>query len=182
MCVRMHSVHVVVVLRSGVMPWCLRTLPTVCALPVKPRLARAPTTRSSPPERCSWAMRTINASSSWSIVGRPGDCRCWEPSNFWATRVRCQPRIVSGLTIWATPVRACLPSFWPITARALALAITQPEAAVELAAADTVVRHQLFVAQQQCLIDGPRDRREQVLPIHRLSPGVVTVYIAGAYP
>ena len=29
---------------------------------------------------------------------------------------RCQPRIVSGLTMCATSLRACLPSFWPISA------------------------------------------------------------------
>ena len=52
----------------------------------------------------------------------------------------------------------------------LALAITQPEATFELVAEDAVFRHQIFVAQQQFLIDGPSDIREQVFPIQRLSP------------
>ena len=64
----------------------------------------------------------------------------------------------------------------------LAFAITQPEASLDLVSEDTVFRHQLFVAQQQFLIDGPRDIREQVVPIHRLSPIVVTVHIPGEYP
>ena len=66
--------------------------------------------------------------------------------------------------------------------KGLALAITQPDATFELVAEDAVFRHQIFVAQQQFLIDGFRDIREQVFPIHRLSPVVVTVHIAGEYP
>ena len=61
------------------------------------------------------AMRTTNASNSGSMVGRPGALRCVEPSNFCATRLRCQPRIVSGLTILATSARAFFPSLWPMS-------------------------------------------------------------------
>ena len=39
----------------------------------------------------------------------------------------------------------------------LGLAITQPEATVELVAEDAVFRHQIFIAQQQFLIDCPSD-------------------------
>src|SRR5580704_7392795 len=34
--------------------------------------------------------------------GRPGYCRCLEPSNFWATSLRYHARIVSGLATQAT--------------------------------------------------------------------------------
>src|SRR6266511_2146439 len=64
------------------------------------------------------AMRTTNASTSGSILGRPGALRCWEPSNFWATSLRCQARIVSGVTMVATSSRACLPNLLPMSARA----------------------------------------------------------------
>ena len=53
-----------------------------------------------------------------STVGRPGALRWAEPSNFWATSVRCQPRIVSGLTIVATSAGACFPSLRPMPASA----------------------------------------------------------------
>jgi hypothetical protein len=32
------------------------------------------------------------------ILGRPGDGRCWEPSNVLAMSLDCQARIVSGVT------------------------------------------------------------------------------------
>src|SRR6266705_2842766 len=64
-------------------------------------------------------MRTTKSSTSLSIVGQPGALRYWEPSNFWATSLRCQPRIVSGLTILATSCRACFPNLWPISASVL---------------------------------------------------------------
>ena len=51
--------------------------------------------------------------------GRPGAVRCWEPSNFFATSLRCQARMVSGFTMLATSAKICLPSFFPIAARAL---------------------------------------------------------------
>ena len=52
----------------------------------------------------------------------------------------------------------------------LALAITQPHTPCDLVAQDAIFRHQVLVAQQQFLIDGPRDIRQQVFPVHRLSP------------
>ena len=42
-----------------------------------------------------------------------------EPSNFWATSLRCQPRMVSGLTMVATSCKAFFPSFWPMSANVL---------------------------------------------------------------
>jgi hypothetical protein len=32
---------------------------------------------------------TTKASTSEKTGGRPGCCRCWEPSNFWATQLAC---------------------------------------------------------------------------------------------
>ena len=48
------------------------------------------------------AMRTAKASTSDEIGGRPGYCRCLKPSNFWASSLRYQARIVSGLATHAT--------------------------------------------------------------------------------
>src|SRR6266704_4943848 len=115
-------------------------------------------------------MRTTNASSSWAIMGRPGALRCVEPSNFWATNLRCQPRMVSGLTIVATSASACLPSFLPMSAKGLALAIAQAYTTFDLGTQHAIFGHQVLVAQQQFLIDSPRDIHEQVFPIHRRSP------------
>src|ERR1700730_5587901 len=49
------------------------------------------------PARVLSAMRTTKASTSDETEGRPGYCRCLEPSNFWATSLLYQARIVSGL-------------------------------------------------------------------------------------
>src|SRR5438034_10984149 len=82
-------------------------------------------------------MRTTNASSSGSTGGRPGALRCMEPSNFWATSVRCQPRIVSGVSVQVMKtsfLRARLHMAYPTTMETLAAlppdiwARTPPEA------------------------------------------------------
>jgi len=52
----------------------------------------------------------------------------------------------------------------------LALAITQLDASRDLIAEHAVFGHQVLIAHQEFLIDGPRDRRQQVFPIHRLPP------------
>jgi hypothetical protein len=51
-----------------------------------------------------------------------------------------------------------------------AFAIRQPHTALELVAQDTILCHQILVTQQQFLIDGPRDVRQQVFPVHHRSP------------
>ena len=50
------------------------------------------------------------------VDGRPGR-RAWEPSYFWATSLRYQRRIVSGVTIPDTSARRRLPRTTPFTAR-----------------------------------------------------------------
>jgi len=59
-----------------------------------------------------------------------------------------------------------LPQFGADLGQGLPLAVTQPHAPCDLMAQDAILCHQVFMAQQQCLIDGPRDIREQCLPIH----------------
>jgi hypothetical protein len=49
--------------------------------------------------------------------GRRKKYERWEPSNFFAIRLRCQVRMVSGFTIVATSARVCLPSCLPIPTR-----------------------------------------------------------------
>ena len=63
-----------------------------------------------------------------------------------------------------------------------ACAIRQPDAPCDLVAQETMLRHEGLVAQQQCLIDGPRDRGQQMCPVHCLSPAAVIVHIADESP
>src|SRR5215468_659466 len=51
-----------------------------------------------------------------------------------------------------------------------ALAITQAYATFDLVTQHAIFGYQVFVAEQQCLIDGPRDIRQQVFPVHQLPP------------
>jgi hypothetical protein len=49
----------------------------------------------------------------------------------------------------------------------LAFAVRQPHTACDLAAQDPILRHQVRMAQQQFLIDGSSDIRQQLFPVHR---------------
>src|SRR5467141_1144363 len=49
-----------------------------------------------------------------------------------------------------------------------AFAICQPHTTSELMAQEAILCHQILSAQQQCLLDGPRDICQQVVPVHRL--------------
>ena len=51
-----------------------------------------------------------------------------------------------------------------------AFAVTQSDAPLDLVAKDTVLRHQILVAEQQGLIHRSRDIREQGFPVHRRFP------------
>jgi hypothetical protein len=65
-------------------------------------IARAPTMRSYPQPEFSLAKRTMSASSSGAMRGRPGEVRNLEPSNLRAMSRRYQARMVSGLATQAT--------------------------------------------------------------------------------
>src|SRR5262245_41108251 len=52
----------------------------------------------------------------------------------------------------------------------LALAIAQADAPCNLVAQHTIFGHEILVAHQEFLIDGPRDIRQQVFPVHHLLP------------
>ena len=52
--------------------------------------------RSYPQPEFSLAKRTISASTSGAIAGRPDEARCLEPSNLRAMSRRYQARMVSG--------------------------------------------------------------------------------------
>jgi hypothetical protein len=49
-----------------------------------------------------------------------------------------------------------------------ALAITQADAAFDLVTQDAIFGHDVRIASQEHLVDGPRDIRQQCLPIHTL--------------
>jgi hypothetical protein len=62
-------------------------------------------------------MRRINSLVAGSVGGRPtGLARVFDVSNFAATSLRCQPRIVCGDTIEAICYDAERPSFFPMVA------------------------------------------------------------------
>jgi len=52
----------------------------------------------------------------------------------------------------------------------LALAITQAYTTFNLAVENTVFAHQILIAQQQFLINGPSDICQKLFPIHRRPP------------
>src|SRR5215831_5507794 len=60
----------------------------------------------------------------------------------------------------------------------LAFTVTQPDAPFDLVTEDAILGPQVLVAQQQFLIDGPRDIRQQVSPVHPLSPVTFAIHIA----
>ncbi len=51
-----------------------------------------------------------------------------------------------------------------------ALAITQAYATFDLVVQHTIFGHEVLIASQQFLIDRSSDRRQQMLPVHRLPP------------
>ncbi len=63
----------------------------------------------------------------------------------------------------------------------LALAVTQSHTSLELSAKHTIFGHKVRIAYQQFLIHCPSDRRQQVLPVHRLSPAACIVHIGEEY-
>ena len=65
--------------------------------------------------------------------------------------------------------------------QSLALAVTQSYTSLELIAEHTIFSHEVLITHQQFLIDGPRDRRQQVFPVHCLSPAACTVHIDKEY-
>jgi hypothetical protein len=52
----------------------------------------------------------------------------------------------------------------------LALGIAQAYATFNLVAKHAIFGHEVLIAQQQFLIEGPSDIRQQVFPVHRLPP------------
>src|ERR1019366_6075880 len=163
----MNVAHVVVCLRSGAggRPWRCRTLPTVCSETSCPRLASTPTIRSSPQDRFSSAMRTINSSTSLLIRGRPGVRRFCEPSNLRATSLRYQARMVSGRAAIATSPSALRPRRRPISPRVRKL---QPP--LQLAPQDPVFSSQILIPQQQLLVHRPRNVGQDTCPLHESPP------------
>ena len=82
---------------------------------------------------------------------RPGElyCRCWEPSNFGATSLRYQARMVSGLAVLATSRSALHPTD---LGEGGALGIIQPQSRWQLRPQNTVLRDQIFILQEELLV------------------------------
>ena len=64
----------------------------------------------------------------------------------------------------------------------LAFAVRQPYTARDLVAQNAIFRDEIFITQQQFLIDGPGDIRQQVFPVHALSLGAFSISSPGEYP
>jgi hypothetical protein len=73
--------------------------------------------RSYPQPEFSLAKRTMSASTSGAIGGRPGKARYLEPSKLRAMSRRYQARMVSGLAMLDTCWSALRPSRLPISER-----------------------------------------------------------------
>ena len=114
-CLVMNSVQVVSFLRSpaGGSPCLFSTFATVASLTRCPIFFRAPEIRSYPHVLFSLANLRISVSTCEDTGGRPRDRRCPEPSNFRATSLACQRRMVSGFAIVAMDSSAFRPSFLP---------------------------------------------------------------------
>jgi len=82
--------------------------------------------------------------------GRPGYRRYVDPSNFLAMSFLCQPRMVSGLTMVPMFLRAVFPNRLPN--------------------APNVFRDQIFVPQQQVLVNRSAEIGESCFPFHSASP------------
>ena len=85
-------------------------------------------------------------------------------------RAKCQPKIVSGLTMVATSCRACLLNLWPIAASVLRAPSRSRRRPLRWfrRMRFSVTRYSLRT--QQFLIDAPSHVRQQVFPVHRLPP------------
>src|SRR5262245_29304512 len=67
-------------------------------------------------------------------------------------------------------LESLLPELLATLGQGFAFAIRQPQPARDLVAQDAILCHQILVTQQQSLIDSPRDIRQQLFPVHHLSP------------
>src|SRR5712691_241143 len=67
-------------------------------------------------------------------------------------------------------LQGLLAEFLADCGQGFAFTVTQPDAPLDLVAEDAIFRDQVLIAQQQFLIDCPRDIRQQGLPIHASVP------------
>ena len=95
------------------------------------------------------------------VDGRPGRRAC-EPSYFWATSLRYQRRIVSGVTIPDTSARRRRPRTMPFTGQAAALVVgeAQPSGSVR-GAEDSVLLEQVVDDGLLLPVNPARDQQEQ---------------------
>src|SRR6266851_1200090 len=99
-------------------------------------------------------MRTTNASSSWSIVGRTP----WGLALLGAVKLLCDQCAMPGedgvrFDDFRHFRQRLLPQLLADLGEGLALAIAQAYTTFDLVAQDAIFGHQVLIAQQQCLID-----------------------------
>jgi hypothetical protein len=85
--------------------------------------------------------------------GRPGERRCLEPSNFSATSLRYQARMVSGLAMRATGCSPLRPKRLPISASVARSPLESLQLGGSPCLQNTVLGHQVLILQQELLVD-----------------------------
>src|SRR5438105_2890711 len=98
-------------------------------------------------------MRTTSSSISELTLGRPGERRCFEPSNFAAISLRYQPGMVSGLAMRATCCSPFRPGRLPISASVALSPSDSPQAGPQVSSQNPVLGRQILILKQQFLID-----------------------------
>jgi hypothetical protein len=101
----------------------------------------------------SRANRTTRASTAGSTRGRPRYARYREPSNLRAMSRWYHPRMVSGFAGRATSFSAFRPSRFADLRQCGPLGIRQPQTSREVRPQNAVFRRQVFILEQQLLID-----------------------------
>jgi hypothetical protein len=128
--------------------------------------------RSYPQPVFSRAIRTTRASTSGATTGRPGYCRCLEPSNFLATSLRYKAKMVSGLATQATARSALRPRRFPISTRVARSGSLNRnlDGRFALRIQNKVLCGQIFILQQKLLVHRAHHVRQQPHPLLVLMP------------
>jgi hypothetical protein len=127
-------------------------------------------------------MRTTKASSSGSIRGTPWGLAPLGTVKLLGHELTVPGQDRVGLDEARHFRQGSLPQLLADRGQRRAFAIRQPHTARDLTAQDAIFRNEISITQQQFLIDGPGDIRQQVFPVHAPSSGAFSFFIPGEYP
>ena len=120
--------------------------------------------RSYPQPELSLAKRTISASSWGAMRGRPGEVRNLEPSNLRAMSRRYQARMVSGLATQDDLLKRSPAEPLADFSEGRSLGIRKAHTGGKVGAEDAILSCEVFILEQEFLIDQPGDVRQQPSP------------------